>query len=66
MTIMLFAQQLGRAPAVKEIAMSRRWQTYDLALSGFGEHSWYDVVGLLLGVTAPGPLSRERDDVRLE
>lgn len=66
LVVMLFASRLGPAPAQLRRPVERRWATYTVELSEFGDTDWYDLTALLFGVTAPGPFAIELDDLRFE
>lgn len=66
LTVMLFASQLGVTAGRTTIPLGPRWTRHTLPLTKLAEIEPYDVTGLFLGVTTPGPFTLELDDIRLE
>ena len=66
LTIMLFAGQLGAAPGQTTVQLGPRWTQHTVPLASLADIEPYDVMGMFLGATTPGPFTLELDDIRLE
>jgi imidazolonepropionase-like amidohydrolase len=66
LTVMLFARQLGQAPALHAVPVDKKWTEHTVALADIAEIEPYDVVGLFFGATTPGPFTIDIDELQLE